>query len=119
MLSGYVAAIGLRIPALRQDFGADPLGCLFVYIQQPDAGSAAGKPLGDRAPDAAARSCYYGEFASKGPPVRIEAAQIYLTCSSGVRSRTAKAFCASVSLGANCRAVCNSFFASPIFPVRP
>jgi hypothetical protein len=63
VLSGYVAAIGLRIPAPRQDFGADRLGRLFVYIQQPDAGSAAGKPLGNRSPDAAARSCDYGEFA--------------------------------------------------------
>ncbi len=63
VLLGYVAAIGLRVPAPRQDFGPDRLGGLFVYIQQPNAGSAAGKPLGNRAPDAAARSCDYGEFA--------------------------------------------------------
>jgi len=63
VLLGHVAAIGLRIPTAREDLGPDRLGRLFVYVQQTDAGSAAGKPLGNRAPDAATRSGDYGEFA--------------------------------------------------------
>jgi hypothetical protein len=62
-LLGHIAAIGLRVAASGQDFGRNRLGCLFVDVQQADASAAARESLGDRAPDAASRSCDYGEFA--------------------------------------------------------
>ena len=123
-----VAVVGLGVATLGDDPACHLGSCLFVDVEHADAGAITGKALRHRAPDAAGAASHHRQLAvqaerigitrQKMPPSFYAFTSAYLDCSFAMRSNIAKAFCASASSGANASAVCNSFSASPILPVR-
>jgi len=133
LLLGNVAAVGLRVAAGGHDLACNRRSCIFIDVEHADACSAASKSLRNCPPDAAGTASHHrqlaiqaervGKTGQKMPPssyaCTLTNTETYLDCSFRMRSSIAKALCASASSGANASAVCNSFSASPMLPVRP